>query len=227
MDQDELEALQAIYGDELVEVVEDNVVRLTVSNTEGNRVMLLTITCGADYPEKEPGLQLEGRKSVQNEQILRLKKLLAEEATLQLGMPMMFALAERAKSLLDDLDANTAETLEKEKEEEEARRKREAKGLNHQVGNPLITDGRRCTEEVFQEWREGWLEKRALRLAQRAAEQQAAYDGKPTGKAIFLAQGVNAGEDQLAKSALAATVATGAVDESLFQDDVDDVSSDE
>jgi hypothetical protein len=82
---------------------------------------------------------------------LSFRSELHKEAAELRGMPMAFALAEKLKLLLDTEQgepsaAAVAAAEEKSREEEKPR--------NHQVGEPLISIGTRCTENVFLEWRE-------------------------------------------------------------------------
>lgn len=243
MDPDELEALMAIYGEELVSC-EDCTVRLMVSSTADTRLLELSATCASDYPDSAPSMAVDGHRGVQNEALIRIRDALVDEAQLQLGMPMMFALAERAKQLLDALDGPDDDEEEKKEEnngnvaDNPLDRPRNHQVSNSmtclmhssnsncvvslQVGQPLIVDGRRCTENVFLEWREKWLERRAMASAERLVKEKAAWDGRPTGKQMFLATESEGGEDHLAMRAIQATVATGAVDASLFIDDQDD-----
>ena len=144
MDQDELDALQAIYGDDLVEVEDGNKVHLHIASTEGDRHIKLTCFIGDDYPESAPKMMTEGRRGVQNEQMIRIQRELEEEAAQQVGLPMLFALFEHAKGQLDDLSSSAAEP-----EAPKVTSSHVMKEGNHQVGNPLITDGTRCTENVF------------------------------------------------------------------------------
>ena len=67
-------------------------------------------------------------------------------------MAMVFALAEKLKSLLDADEAALSTSASATAAAEEPRE--EEKPRNHQVGEPLITQGTRCTENVFMEWRE-------------------------------------------------------------------------
>lgn len=166
---------------------------------------------------------------MKNETILSMRGELEKEAKELLGMAMVFALAEKLKQLLDSDDGSTVVAVaaaEADREDEKPR--------NHQVGEPLITQGTRCTENVFLEWREvrgrtrscrnqvsihfssfdqKWLEKRALQLAERRRQQEEAADGKPTGKQLFLAA---RDDDKAARALLSQLIADENVDESLF-----------
>lgn len=216
VDQDEVEALLAIYGEEFVQVEED-MLKMTVADTEESRVVFLSVTCGEDYPDTAPSIHVEGRRGVPNEKVILITQQLVEEAQVQLGMPMAFALAERAKQLLDELDGS-GPVVEEEKKSDAT-----LKAGNHQVGNPLIMDGTKCSEHVFQEWRELWLEKRALEDEKRRLALQAVYDGKPTGKEIWLGL-VAKKDDELARTAVGQALTHEAVDASLFVEE--DIPSD-
>lgn len=139
-----------------------------------------------------------------------------EEADKLVGLPAAFGLAERLKQLLDDEDpaagqAAAAGGLR------EASVARETDGRvdkrSHQVGEPQIVDGTRCTEEVFRGWRERWLERRAATRAKKAEEQKREGDDRPTGKEIFEAM---RDDDKAARGVLAQLLTDQSVDESLF-----------
>jgi hypothetical protein len=221
MDRDELEALMAIYGDELAHVQEDGTLAVVARSSDESKEAVLLMTAGAGYPAELPRLSVTVNRGVKNEVLLAIVKLLEREAAELQGMPMAFALAEKLKQLLDESDVvagssgsggggESSASKAKAAEAEEAA----ARPLNHQVGEPLITTGTRCTENVFQEWREKWLEKRAATLAERARQREQEADGRPTGKQMFEAA---RDDDKAARQLLQQLIADENVDESLFK----------
>lgn len=134
---------------------------------------MLTVPVG--YPSELPLVQVEGRRGVKNEALLAMRNELDNEAKVHLllrsrerrhfksllqelrGMAMAFALAEKLKQLLDtdELPVGPAAVAAAAAASAAAATAREEeKPRNHQVGEPLITHGTRCTENVFMEWRE-------------------------------------------------------------------------
>jgi hypothetical protein len=60
MDRDELEALMAIYGEELAEVREDGTVAVIARSTNELREAVLLLTVPAGYPAELPEIHVEG-----------------------------------------------------------------------------------------------------------------------------------------------------------------------
>ena len=215
----------AIYGEELAHVEDDGTLAVVARSSDESKEAVLLMTAGPGYPAEPPRLSVTVNRGVKNEVLLAIVKQLEREAAELLGMPMAFALAEKLKQLLDEGDAVAgggdqgatagsggagSASKGKGKEEEEAG----AKPMNHQVGEPLITTGTRCTENVFQEWREKWLEKRAAVLAEQARQREQEADGRPTGKQMFEAA---RDDDKAARQLLSQLIADENVDESLFK----------
>lgn len=162
---------------------------------------------------------------------ISLRKYLLDTQETLLGMPLLFSLAEAAKTFLDNggISSNTSSNnylsdVSNASIDENDRLEASLKPLNHQVGNPLIMEGTRCTENVFLAWRETFLERRAKQRAE-AAEIRAREQGSgPTGKEMFL-QGLLKNEAALADPAEIEAIERGAavlasVDASLFTGDI-------
>ena len=147
-----------------------------------------------DYPEKAPNMEIEGKKGVKFDQVGKIKQALEDEAEVLLGMPMTFSLCEKAKQLLDDLSGGQVAEVEDSKQTEE----KEEKALNHQVGNPLIMDGTRCTENVFLAWKEKWLEEREEERKKKEEKQLSEFENKPTGKEMFLRGIIKSSDESMA-----------------------------
>ena len=223
---EEVEALRAIYGEEMAVVV-GRTAEVQVLSTSGQRALTLLVSMVEGYPDCAPALDLQGKRGVKHDQLSAVRVALEQEAQQLLGMPMVFSLAERAKQLLDELSDSTTSNNNNSNNNNAAAAAVEAveeerKPLNHQVGNPLIVDGTRCTENVFLSWRERFLEERAAR--QRAAElkQKELGDDRPTGKQMFL-MGLLKNDESLAYRAIDQALAgaeEAPVDESLFKDEI-------
>ena len=104
MDRDELEALMAIYGEELAHVQEDGTLAVVARSSDESKEAVLLMTAGAGYPAELPRLSVTVNRGVKNEVLLAIVKQLEREAVELQGMPMAFALAEKLKQLLDEGD---------------------------------------------------------------------------------------------------------------------------
>ncbi len=206
----------AIYGEDLAHLEPDGVLSVVVRSSDETREVVVSIAANDGYPNTLPRISVAVNRGVKNEAAIGMQRKLDAEASELRGMPMAFGLAEKLKQLLDEGDeaaagggggGGMAEKAEELREEEK-------KPLNHQVGEPLITTGTRCTENVFQEWREKWMEQRAVVLSERRKQQEREADGRPTGKVMFEAA---RDEDKAARQQLSQLIADENVDESLFK----------
>lgn len=222
---DELEALLAIYGDDgsLVKV-SGGTVTLVVESGDRARVVTLECVLGSGYPSAPmESMDCDGKKGVPGEMLRALRAHLAHAQQELSGMPVLFSLAEAAKQFLDGAGANGG-AVGADSEDEETREEN-SRPLNHQVGNPLIMEGTRCTENVFLAWREGFLERRAAEMAARAEAKAREQGSGLTGKEMFVRGLVQLkNEGALADAAEMEAVERGAnllasIDASLFVDE--------
>ncbi|XP_037083490.1 RWD domain-containing protein 1-like isoform X2 [Pollicipes pollicipes] len=200
--ENELEALQSIYPDEL-EVVGPGQYQIAVKSMDydldpaaGCRC-LLAITCPARYPDEAPQIDiLEEPENCVPLEVEQLMETLQAEAEANLGMVMVFTIASAASEWLN----NHCDELRRRKEEE-AERKR--------------FEGTRVSVETFLKWKEGFEKEMSAMRAQKARDLEAARRNKLSGRELFLKDTTlvdsdikfleDAGEDVK-------------VDESLFQD---------
>lgn len=218
---DELDALRAIYGDDAVRAAGSSVT-LDVSSSDGARALDLVCTLPPAYPAAALSWEVLARRGVPHALGAALERHLEATAAQLTGMPLLFALVEAGRTFLD----TGGEAVVEEDEGAVAAAEEAARPLNHQVGNPLIVTGTRCTENVFLSWRERFLEWRAVQRAQAEAQRLAETGAGLTGKQMFLA-GLLKNEAAAADAAEMAAVGKGAallesIDASLFTDDVDE-----
>uniref|UniRef100_A0A914XJ77 RWD domain-containing protein n=1 Tax=Plectus sambesii TaxID=2011161 RepID=A0A914XJ77_9BILA len=184
----EVEALEAIYSDELEWISRDYPticfqVNLNSQNDENEESssdfsLSLQLSFPADYPSVIPGIEIEGLEEVfPQERIDKIISDLRAVAEENLEMPMAFtiisALQEQIGQLVDEMKTEKERAIEMKKwKEDEAQRKK--------------FEGTRVNVESFLAWKDKFdTEMRALREKAVAAE-QAALAGKLTGRQQFL-----------------------------------------
>lgn len=79
MDDEEIAAVLAIYG-ELAEVRGDGTVAIATLSSDESREALLLLSLPPGYPNETPRLLLEGRRGVKNEALLAMRAALESEA---------------------------------------------------------------------------------------------------------------------------------------------------
>jgi hypothetical protein len=99
----ELESLLAIYGDDgSVVTIHGHTVTLLVESSDGARAAMLECGLNDEYPAKSlSSIACEGKRGVPNEMALALRQHLSATQDTLLGMPVLFSLAEAAKTFLD------------------------------------------------------------------------------------------------------------------------------
>lgn len=201
----ELEVLESIYPDELVKHSDTKFDLLISLDTVSNRkhAITLKVTYPSQYPEEIPILELEStisndeddddsdddEEAKQNKRNINLPELvefsnadlhlleekLNEEATMQIGIPSVFALATLLKDEAESLFAKKLETLENKRQEE--LNKQEA-----ELSKKFI--GTKVTKESFETWRSNFRKEMHIdeKLALFYKNQ---HQGKLSGKEIF------------------------------------------
>ena len=149
------------------------------------------------YPEVVPSLEIESEKGLNKTQIEELSDVLKENAEENLGMPMVFTLAEAAKEWMQERNVESkgdgsafermqqrkqeierAKLKEAQKQEEKERRQNEAEAEIKKKTRQLLV----CiTKEEFFEWRDAF-EKEMTKQSETAVKRN---ENRLTGKQIF------------------------------------------
>eukprot|EP01114_Cavostelium_apophysatum_P023211 TRINITY_DN8676_c0_g1_i1.p1 TRINITY_DN8676_c0_g1~~TRINITY_DN8676_c0_g1_i1.p1 ORF type:complete len:229 (+),score=59.20 TRINITY_DN8676_c0_g1_i1:114-800(+) len=171
----EIEALQAIYGDDFQELDKDPLkfqIALVPNpgESEGNHVgVTLEVTFPSKYPNVLPEWSLIDVFGITDEQQNFLESKIRAQAEESIGAPMVFNLAQICKEWLDENNIDTME-LEKirlRKIEEERERKR--------------LEGTRVTKETFAAWADKFYAPKIAEEKKLEAERRK----KMTGRALF------------------------------------------
>ncbi|CAJ0592422.1 unnamed protein product [Cylicocyclus nassatus] len=220
----EIEALQAIYQEEELEVICDEYPNISVrvnlkSNQENESPsdfeVALVVELPEDYPDAIPRIRLEGIDHLfTKERIQKAVQLLENEAGSNLGMVMVFTVV---SALQDELGVLLAEKMkEAELKVEEEKQKEEAISRKKFEGTPV-------TPETFLAWKEKFDKERKALMEKNQKDRETALAGKLTGKQLFLRDAT------LSLSDVALIEQSVEIDESLFDEEIEglELESDE
>lgn len=173
---DEVEALRAIFDDVEISENEPRTITFNISG-EVNVSLQLQITYVDKYPEEVPKVEILGSSGFSEEDMTSLKDKLSQQATENLGMPMVFALQASAKDVVDEKCTILLQQAE------ELRRKQEEEANLAEVERNLV--GTLVTSESFAAWNAAFMrEVEAARESYLAAE-RALKKGRLTGRQLF------------------------------------------
>lgn len=211
----ELEVLESIYPDELVKE-SDTRFSITISldtNTTRAHRALLEVQYPEDYPETAPTLtvtvdadeddddddedddddlnqvrDLAEEIVLDRDDVKQLEAQLAEEVEMNLGMPMVFALATKLK---DDAELRfTQKVAAAQAQYDREIMEREKKEQQKFIGTPV-------TKELFAEWRAKFRKEMKIDERDQLRFQQM-HQGKMLGKEVF-EKGLAGDDDDLAE----------------------------
>uniref|UniRef100_A0A0K0G439 RWD domain-containing protein n=1 Tax=Strongyloides venezuelensis TaxID=75913 RepID=A0A0K0G439_STRVS len=187
----ELEALEAIYQDEIEILCKDYPdINLQITlNSHGEGIIdaheavqpfdtILKIKLPHNYPDVVPDIEIENLEDLFDDK--RVNKIVEDLKSIgesNCGMNMIYTLVSGLQDIIGEL---TRELKKRHEEEFEAKLKQAEEDEKH------IVDGTPVTVESFSEWNKKFLaEMRELRDAEQKAK-EAALAGKLTGKQQFL-----------------------------------------
>ena len=156
--------------------VELHLVPFPDESEENHVAIKLRVLYPKMYPEVVPSLEIESEKGLNKTQIEELSDVLKENAEENLGMPMVFTLAEAAKEWMQERNVESkgdgsafermqqrkqeierAKLKEAQKQEEKERRQNEAEAEIKKKTRQLLV----CiTKEEFFEWRDAFEKER-------------------------------------------------------------------
>ena len=178
--------------------VELHLVPFPDESEENHVAIKLRVLYPKMYPEVVPSLEIESEKGLNKTQIVELSDVLKENAEENLGMPMVFTLAEAAKEWMQERNVESkgdgsafermqqrkqeierAKLKEAQKQEEKERRQNEADVEIKKKSRQLLV----CiTKEEFFEWRDAF-EKEMKEESESAVKKK--NETRLTGKQIF------------------------------------------
>jgi len=215
----EVEALEAIYMDDFNKISESPLEYKVYlepeqgAGEEENHVSLyLTIKVPATYPEVVPEMSIEVKKGLGEHHIQEIRQIIDTEAQENIGMAMVFTIAEKIKEWLVEnnvkgsdgsMHAAMLQRMEQKKKEAEAAKEAEeaskavlsTEEAEEERRKQRLRDGTPVTPDSFAEWHHRFKEE--MRAARRA--RAGASDGfaaaamveasptvtKPTGRQLF------------------------------------------
>ncbi|VDN50181.1 unnamed protein product [Dracunculus medinensis] len=215
---EELEALQAIYPNEL-KIINREYPNINVSfyfrpneNEETSDIfdILLVLKFPKNYPNDIPLIELEnhGKNNfVEEEKLKNIINNLCIVANENIGMPMAFniisSLQDEIGYLIDDIKVKMRQADEKIKEEEEALERKKFEGT-------------KVTVETFMKWKENF-DREMNTLKERQLKEKMSLGGKLTGRQQFLNNSaLNNSDIELINNV--------EIDESLFEEELDDLN---
>ncbi|ELT96772.1 hypothetical protein CAPTEDRAFT_124119 [Capitella teleta] len=210
--QNELEALESIYPDELTVVAMEPFpcFQLPISTEDDSECVkcVLQFTYTAKYPDEAPLMEIAESENVDDELLTVLLEYMKEQVRENLGMVMVFTIVssvqERLISFLEDAEKNRIEAEEKRVWDlEEAERKR--------------FEGTRVQIETFLVWKAGFDAEMAELKALKNSKVKDAPQ-KLTGKELFMRDHTLDDSDVKFLERGASQGDSVQVDESLFQD---------
>ncbi|VDO59246.1 hypothetical protein V3C99_004073 [Haemonchus contortus] len=220
----EIEALQAIYQEEELEVTCNQYpnisLRVNLKSNQENECacdfdVALVMQLPETYPDVIPRISLEGLDDIfTDDRVQQAVHKLEEEASNNLGMVMVFSIVSALQDEIGVLLEEKKKELEKKVEEE--KEKAEAVLRKKFEGTPVTPDSFRAWKEKFDKERKALVEKKEK-------EREAALAGKLTGRQLFLRDAT------LNLSDVALIEQSVEIDESLFDEEIDglDIDSDE
>jgi hypothetical protein len=185
MYEDELEALEAIFMEELTVSADKKKVNLRIlpfdDDSMNNVGIRMELTIPDEYPEVIPGIVLHSIKGVSGRSLSELEGTLKQEAASHCGEPVIFIFAEIIKNWLADNnneeDPVSIISLKAKKIEEKA---------NYKEGTPV-------TVETYEAWWSSFKAETALA--------ESTNSNKVSGKLYFATLGDNAtGDEELSDS---------------------------
>ena len=242
----ELEALEAIYGDDYVPSSSGSgregavqLVPLPGEGEEENHVALtLSFLFPETYPDVVPEITLESQRGLKEDALNELRAKLKGEAEESVGMPMIFNLAESAKEWLMERNiksedsmsmheqmverqrkAKEKELAEQKKKEDEAAAARSGADKGGSGGNAAVM-GTPVTRETFEAWKKAF----DAEMLEKYPERRPENTGKPTGRELFEKNMANEDARDAAKEANVDALVAEVQEASLFLegDDSDD-----
>lgn len=155
--ENELEALEAIYVTEFTSIEEGTCFEITVSSEHDEDENIKLSACiqfryVENYPDEGPIIEVSCIEGLDNSHVTALEELLKEKIEENLGMVMVFTLVSEVQEYLNQ----TVENMKKEKEEERLRKIKEAEKaeLAKITGTPI-------TYENFMAWKLKFDEERS------------------------------------------------------------------
>lgn len=167
----EMEALQAIYGDDFKRLGGERF-QVNVSDGNGHGVGIV-VEYTSDYPSTLPLLSCMPTAGLTKQKAEIVSKRLLAMAKENLGSVMIFTLAQSAADILAEvaagIDSGAADSAAAAAEEEFGGGLRKPK-INEAAA---IRHGKLCTRELFYEWKLKFdLERKALKMAQNAERER-------------------------------------------------------
>lgn len=209
----ELEVLESIYPDELVKESDTRysiTIVLDTNTTRGHRA-LLEVQYPEDYPELAPSLtvsvdadddeddedddedddlhkvrDLAEEIELDRDDVRQLEAQLAEEVEMNLGMPMIFAVATKLKDDAELMFSQKVAAAQAQYDREIM--EREKKEQQKFIGTPV-------TKELFAEWRAKFRKEMKIDERDQLRFQQM-HQGKMLGKEVF-EKGLAGDDDEL------------------------------
>lgn len=217
----EIEALQAIYQEDELEVICDKYpnisIRVNLKSNQENECesdfdVVLVLELPENYPDVIPRISIEGIDDLfSSERIEQTVEVLKNEATNNLGMVMVFsivsALQDEIGNLLDEKKKEFEKKVEEEKEKVEAVSRKKFEGTV-------------VTPETFRAWKEMFDKERRALMEKKEKEREAALAGKLTGRQLFLKDAT------LNLSDVALIEQSVEIDESLFDEEIEGLDID-
>lgn len=221
--QNELEALESIYPDELQIIAVEPYAVFTISlksqasednEEEEEASCTVQFSYVETYPDEPPVFEITETDNIEDDQVQELLDLMTEQAQENLGMVMVFTLVSAVQEKLSCL----VDEAKKRKTEEEERKQKEIEDAEHKK-----FEGIRCTVENFLAWKTKFDAEMA-ELNKRKLENDPSKS-KLSGKELFLRDASMMDSDVQFLTQEGDDVE---VDESLFQDMDDlDIADDE
>lgn len=217
----EIEALQAIYQEDELEVICDKYPNISIrvnlksnqeNESESDFDVVLVLELPENYPDVIPRISIEGIDDLfSSERIEQTVEVLKNEATNNLGMVMVFsivsALQDEIGNLLDEKKKEFEKKVEEEKEKVEAVSRKKFEGTV-------------VTPETFRAWKEMFDKERRALMEKKEKEREAALAGKLTGRQLFLKDAT------LNLSDVALIEQSVEIDESLFDEEIEGLDID-
>lgn len=196
------------------------------------------------YPEVIPSIEVESKRGLNKTQIEALKEVLKENAEENLGMPMVFTLAEAAKEWMQERnveskgDGSAFERMQQRKQEIERVKLKEAQKQEEKERRQKETDAEIkkatrqvlvcITKEEFFKWRDEFEEEMKLSESDAVSKAGNGNTTRLTGKQIFHMGLQNGGASSVREAEMRISEQKEneevAVDEDVFDgDDIDNL----
>jgi len=221
----EMEALQAIYPDE-IEIVDEKPhysFKIKIMPQDADSFpdhamsVLLLFTYTPDYPDSAPVMEFEDSENMDDMQLRTLMDFMNGQCEENLGMAMCFTVI---SAVQEELTCMMEKAVQEEKDAEERRKAEEEEAERKRF------EGTRVTVESFMAWKLKFDAEMAELKRQKGIDDSASK--KPTGKELFLSDKTMNDSDV---KFLQTEGDTLEVDESLFDDmgdlDLDDDDDDD